>query len=99
MFRVLFGWLLNLLKVNNNNWLAQIFMGSAVGLATIVGFNAFIDYYKEQAIIEFGKLGSFSGLLGLAGIDKAVSIIIGAYLASVYIKTFASGLRVIKKGG
>ncbi|AKG18798.1 hypothetical protein AAX09_04745 [Moraxella bovoculi] len=97
MFKVLFKWLNNLLRVNNQNWLAQILAGGGIGLATIAGLNIFIDYYKSMALSEFGQLGAVSGLLGLAGIDKAISIIIGAYLASVYIKTFASGLRVIRK--
>ncbi|WP_323842846.1 DUF2523 family protein [Moraxella sp. Pampa] len=97
MFKVLFNWLNTLVRSNNQNWLAQILTGSGIGLVTITGFNAFIDYYKSKALHELGELGAVSGLLGLAGIDKAISIIIGAYLASVYIKTFASGLRVVKK--
>lgn len=97
MFKVLFKWLNNLIRINNQNWLAQILAGGGIGLATIAGLNIFIDYYKSMALSEFGQLGAVSGLLGLAGVDKAISIIIGAYLASVYIKTFASGLRVIRK--
>ena len=97
MFKVLFNWLNNLFRSNNQNWLAQILAGGGVGLATIAGLNIFIDYYKQKALSELGELGAVSGLLGLAGIDKAISIIIGAYLASVYIKTFAGGLRVVKK--
>ena len=97
MFKVLFKWLNNLIRINNQDWLAQILAGGGIGLATIAGLNIFIDYYKSMALSEFGQLGAVSGLLGLAGVDKAISIIIGAYLASVYIKTFASGLRVIRK--
>lgn len=97
MFKVLFNWLNNLARANNKNWLAQILTGSGIGLATITGFNMFIEYYKSKALYELGELGAVSGLFGLAGIDKAISIIIGAYLASVYIKTFATGLRVVKK--
>lgn len=97
MFKVLFEWLSTLLRNNNKSWLSQILVGSGVGLATTVGLNLFIDYYKEIAIYQFGKLGAVSGLLGLAGIDKAISVIIGAYLASVYIKTIASGLRVVQR--
>lgn len=97
MFKSLYNLIVNILRSNNNNWFAQIFAGSAVGIATISGLDIFVDYYKSRALAEFGNLGSVSGLLGLAGLDKAVSIIIGAYIASVYIKTFAVGLRMIKK--
>lgn len=54
MFKVLFKWLNNLLRVNNQNWLAQILAGGGIGLATIAGLNIFIDYYKSMALSEFG---------------------------------------------
>ncbi|OOS02664.1 hypothetical protein B0189_10015 [Moraxella cuniculi] len=85
------------LKVNNRNWFAQVMAGVGFGVITVVGTTSFVDYYKVKAIEEFGKLGAFSGLLGLAGVDKAISIIIGAYIANVYIKTFASTLKVVKR--
>lgn len=85
------------LSNSNKSWLIQVLAGSGLGLATTVGFNTFIDYYKLKTIAELGRLGGVSGLLSIAGVDKAISIIIGAYLASVYINTFASSLRLIKK--
>lgn len=93
----MFARLLSLLTANNKSWLYQILTGAGLGLATTTAFNSFLTYYKNKAIIELGQLGAMSGLLGLAGLDKAISIIIGAYLAGSYIKTFATGLRVIKK--
>lgn len=93
----IFAWLATLLKNVTDSWLGQVLLGAGLGLATVTGFSAFSDYYKSQAISEFGQLGPVTGLLGLAGVDKAISIVIGAYLASVYIKTFASGLKVVKK--
>lgn len=97
VFRNLYALLIQIFKINNKNWLGQIIAGSGIGLATTVGLTAFVDYYKTKALLEFGKLGAFSGLLGLAGIDKAISVILGAYVCSVYIKTFASSLRVVRK--
>ncbi|RKW98341.1 DUF2523 domain-containing protein [Corynebacterium diphtheriae] len=47
--------------------------------------------------MNLGNIGAVSGLLGIAGVDKSISIILGAYFASLYIKQFAAGLRVIKK--
>lgn len=93
----MFTRLLSLLTANNKTWLYQILAGAGLGLATTTAFNTFLGYYKDRAIAELGQLGSISGLLGLGGFDKAISIIIGAYLASVYIKTFATGLKVVKK--
>lgn len=93
----IFAWLATFFKNLSNSWLGQVLLGAGIGLTTVSGFNLYISYYKERAISEFGQLGAFTGILGLAGIDKAISIVIGAYLASVYIKTFATGLKVVKK--
>lgn len=90
-------WLGTLLTNLMNSWLGQVLLGAGLGIATTTGFSIFTDYYKSQALAQFGQLGSVTGLLGLSGFDKAISIVIGAYLASAYIKTFAAGLRVIKK--
>lgn len=93
----IFIWLQTLFANNNSSWIAQILTGAGLGLASMVAFNTFVDYYKAQSLAAFGQLGSVSGLLGIAGVDRSISIILGAYLASLYIKQFAAGLRVIKK--
>lgn len=95
--KTFFNWLATFLKSNNESWLAQVLRGAGLGLITVTALQQFISYYKDQALSTFGELGAVTGLLGLAGVDKAISIVIGAYLAGVYIKTYASGLKVVKK--
>lgn len=97
MLKTLFTYLHTLLNNISQSWLGQVLTGAGLGLVTIGGVNTFVDYYKQQALSNFGQLGAISGLMGLSGVDKAISIIIGAYIASVYIKTFAVGLKVVKK--
>lgn len=97
MFKSLFELLKTLIKNNNKTMLGQVMAGAGIGLSAAVGLNKFADYYKEQAIEKFGELNAISGLLGLAGVDKAVSVIIGAYLCAIYIKTFVVGLKVVAK--
>lgn len=97
MLKTLFTYLHTLLNNISQSWLGQVLTGAGLGLITVGGVNAFVDYYKQQALANFGQLGSISGLMGLSGVDKAVSVLIGAYIASVYIKTFAVGLKVVKK--
>jgi|TARA_R110000751_G_scaffold84711_1_gene169302 hypothetical protein len=87
----------NVLFAGNKSWLSQILTGAGLGLVSTAVLTTFIDYYKSQAIANLGQLGLVSGILGLSGLDKALSIVIGAYLAGVYIKTFAAGLKVVKK--
>lgn len=91
------GGLHSLLSANNKSWLGQVLAGAGLGLASTAAFSTFIDYYKVKVITSFNALGAVTGILGLAGVDKAISIVIGAYLAGIYIKTFASGLRIVKK--
>lgn len=93
----IFAWLATLFKNLSDSWLGQVLLGAGLGLATVVGLSTFSDYYKRQALSAFGELGSVTGLLGLAGVDKAISVVVGAYLAAVYIKTFGAGLKVVKK--
>lgn len=87
----------NVLFAGNKSWLSQILTGAGLGLVSTAVLTTFIDYYKSQAIANLGQLGLVSGILGLSGLDKALSIVIGSYLAGVYIKTFAAGLKVVKK--
>lgn len=92
-----FAQLLSVFTSSNKSWIAQILTGAGLGLVTTAALTGFVTYYKSQAIANLGQLGLVSGILGLSGLDTAISIVIGAYLAGVYIKTFASGLKVIKK--
>lgn len=87
----------NVLFSGNKSWLSQILTGAGLGLVSTAVLTGFVDYYKSQAIANLGQLGVVSGILGLSGLDTAISIVIGSYLAGVYIKTFASGLKVVKK--
>lgn len=87
----------NVLFAGNKSWLAQILAGAGIGLATTAALTGFVTYYKTQAVANLGQLGLVSGILGLSGLDTAISIVIGSYLAGVYIKTFAAGLKVVKK--
>lgn len=87
----------NVLFSGNKSWLSQVLTGAGLGLISTAALTGFVDYYKTNAIDNLGQLGLVSGILGLSGLDTAISIIVGSYLAGVYIKTFASGLKVIKK--
>lgn len=81
----------------NRSWISQILAGAGLGLVTATSFSVFLDYYKNLAISNLGNIGAVAGLLGIAGVDKSICIVLGAYFATLYIKQFAAGLRVIKK--
>lgn len=95
--RAFFAYLATFVANNNRSWIAQILTGAGLGLASMAAFGVFLDYYKNLALSYLGNLGAVCGLLGIGGVDKSISIVLGAYFASLYIKQFAAGLRVIKK--
>lgn len=95
--RAFFASLATFFANNNRSWIAQILTGAGLGLASMAAFGVFLEYYKNLALSSFGNVGAVAGLLGIGGVDKSISIILGAYFASLYIKQFAAGLRVIKK--
>ncbi len=95
--RAFFASLATFFANNNRSWIAQILTGAGLGLASMAAFGVFLEYYKNLALSNFGNVGAVAGLLGIGGVDKSISIILGAYFASLYIKQFAAGLRVIKK--
>ena len=95
--RAFFASLATFFANNNRSWVAQILTGAGLGLASMAAFGVFLEYYKNLALSNFGNVGAVAGLLGIGGVDKSISIILGAYFASLYIKQFAAGLRVIKK--
>lgn len=86
-----------LLKNNNGAWLSQVLTGAGLGLASFAALNGFIDYYQAKLLTSMSGMGQVTGLLGIAGVDDAISMIIGAHLASAYIATFAAGVKVVKK--
>ncbi len=86
----------NLLTVNNKSWLAQVMNGAGLGLVSATSFISFIDYYKGKMIAETGNLGLVSGILGISGLDVGFSMVLSAIFSSIYIKQFASGLKVVK---
>lgn len=95
--RAFFAWLATFFANNNRSWIAQILTGAGLGLASMAAFGVFLDYYKNLALSNLGNLGAVAGLLGIGGVDKSISIVLGAYFASLYIKQFAAGLKVVRK--
>lgn len=89
-----FSNLSSLLSANNSAFLSQVLAGAGLGLVTYAGFDQFSDYYLDKLLDT--NFGTVTALAGLAGVDVMFSTIIGATAASVYIKTFATGLRVVK---
>lgn len=82
--------LLNSIKSSINRAL----VGAGLALFTTGAINVFVEYYKAKTIAQFGQLGSVTGLLHLSGLDKSISIIIGAYMAVAYFTLVSQAVRL-----
>lgn len=73
--------------------LKKILLGAGIGVASGVIFFKILNYYIDKLVNSlsyFGTAGEFGiiaiNLFGLAGLDIAMSIIIGAYVVKFTIK-------------
>lgn len=74
----LFGKLLNGFSKNG---LKAMMLGAGIGLASAGVSLIVINYFISKITEMTGSIGyGVAGLFGLAGLDKAMSIIIGAYV-------------------
>lgn len=59
----------------------KLLIGAGLGLAAATFFKVLIQMYVDRAVQNIGALpGTVLQLLGLFGLDKALSIIIGALI-------------------
>lgn len=78
----------------------RVLAGMGLGLFTSAISLTIINYYiaKILSSIQLGGVLSFGvGLLGLAGVDKALSIIIGAYVIKFTLQSTKLGIGKIGK--
>ena len=85
-----FGWLAS-------NLLGRILAGAGLALAGAYTFGQFIEYFINRAL---GSLSSIpmSGLIGVAGIDTAISIILSAYMIRLYLHQLTATIGIVKGG-
>lgn len=76
--------------------LNRILVGAGLGLASGAIVLNVINFYIGKITSQAGALGSMAGILHLAGVDVAISIIIGAVVVRATIS--ATKLSLIKAG-
>lgn len=71
---------------------------TSIGFAVLgsLTFSQFIEYFLSKALSALTHV-PFIGLVGLAGIDKAISIYITAVMIRVYLSTATQSLKLVKK--
>lgn len=78
------------------NFIARVLLGAGLVLVTNLVFDKYIHYFLDKAFALIPNIPA-SGLLGLAGVDDAISILISALLVRVYLFTLSQGVKVVKK--
>lgn len=75
--------------------LKKVLFGAGIGVASYAFFNSLINMYIDRAINNLGGIpASAIQLLGLFGLDKALSVIIGALVIRASINAMQIGLSV-----
>lgn len=88
------GLLYKVLDVGSNNFVRSFITSMGIGIATGAGIYLLIDSYITRAV-QSAESVPYVGLLGLFGIDSALSILLGAVLTRAAIE--ATKPRLTKK--
>lgn len=88
-------YLLKLLEGLLGSAFKKVLVGAGLGLVSGGTVLLVVNYYVAKIVSQAGALGTMAGILHLAGVDKAISIIIGAIVIRATIA--ATKLSLIKK--
>lgn len=87
----------NVVNVSNvilHSGIKRLLMGAGLGLTSGAVVLVVFNYYLTKFINAFDMIDSdYIGLLGLMGVDKAVSMIVGAYVIRLTILSTRLSIR------
>lgn len=87
----------NVVNVGNvilHSGIKRLLMGAGLGLTSGAVVLVVFNYYLTKFINAFDMIDSdYIGLLGLMGVDKAVSMIVGAYVIRLTILSTRLSIR------
>lgn len=79
-----------------SGFIARVLVGAGFAVVGSLSFGVFVNYFINKLLLQLSNI-PFIGLLGLAGIDKAISIMISAVLIRVYLSTVVQSVKIVKK--
>lgn len=79
-----------------SNFAARVLTSVGFAILGSVTFNRFIEYFINKALTQLTQI-PMVGLLGIAGVDTAISIMITSALIRVYLSTAIQSLKIVKK--
>lgn len=88
--------LVGLLMWAMSGFIARILVGAGFAVLGSITFGNFINYFVAKMLSQLSAV-PYVGLLGLADIDKAISIMVSAVLMRVYLATAVQSIKIVKK--
>lgn len=76
----------------SGSFIKQALLGAGLGLVTSTVILTMVNKYISTAITNMSAVGSIAGLMGLAGLDVAMSILIGAIVCRATISTLSTSI-------
>lgn len=92
MFKILvsiFAWCMT-------NFIGRILAGAGLAIAGSYTIGIFVDYFINKALMQLNTI-PMVGLIGVAGIDKSISILLTAVMIKLYLSTVTQSIKVVKK--
>lgn len=88
MLAGLFGWLAT-------NFLGRMLAGAGLALAGSYTFGIFIQYFIDKALASMSSI-PMTGLIGVAGIDRAASVLLSAVFICLYLHQVTATIGIVK---
>lgn len=78
-----------------SNLLGRVLAGAGLAIAGSYTLGIFVDYFIGKALSMLNNI-PMVGLLGIAGLDKAISIMLTAIMIRMYLSTLSQGIKIVK---
>lgn len=79
-----------------SNFIAKVLLGAGLAVASNLVFDKYINYFLNKSFALISNIPAI-GLLGLSGVDKAISILISALFVRLYLYGLSQSIRIVKK--
>lgn len=80
----------------STNLLTRLLAGAGLAIAGNYTFGLFVDYFLNKGIGLLADIPMI-GLIGIAGIDDAISILITGAMIQIYLNSVSQAVKVVKK--
>lgn len=79
-----------------SSFFARFLTSAGFALLGAMTFTQFIEYFINKAITQLTQVPMI-GLLGIAGVDTAISIMISAVMIKLYLSTVVQSMKIVRK--